>query len=417
MGSRTERSVDGSEPIEARNRKPGASITERITNSLGIERNVAAASGAVFLVGLGEEVWKKFLPKYLESLGASVAAVGLFGTAEDFFDAVYQYPGGWLADHWGRQRAFLIFLAAAVAGYFIYLSSPAWPYLFLGLAFVMAWQAMGSPAMFATIGDALPKEKRAMGFTVQSMLKRIPMVVSPLVGGAMIGAIGLQKGIRTGLLVTLVLAALAGALLASLRLPAAARDTVRMSGVWDSFHPTLKRLLASDIVIRMCEGMADIFVVLYVTNVSGVTIPKYGVLVAVQLMTAILIYVPSAKVAARVGRKPFVIATFFCFALYPITVILAHNFGVLILAFIVGGLREIGEPSRKAMIVDFAGQQLRGRTVGLYYLVRSLSITPASAIGGLLWKVRPEIPFVTAGLIGVAGTLLFAVSVEEQHAG
>ena len=417
MGSRTERSVDGSEPIEARNRKPEASIAERITDSLGIERNVAAASGAVFLVGLGEELWKKFLPKYLESLGASVAAVGLFGTAEDFFDAVYQYPGGWLADHWGRRRAFLIFLAAAVAGYFIYLSSPAWPYLFLGLAFVMAWQAMGSPAMFATIGDALPKEKRAMGFTIQSMLKRIPMVVSPLVGGAMIGAIGLQKGIRTGLLVTLVLAALAGALLASLRLPAAARDTVRMSGVWDSFHPTLKRLLASDIVIRMCEGMADIFVVLYVTNVSGVTIPKYGVLVAVQLMTAILIYVPSAKVAARVGRKPFVIATFFCFALYPITVILAHNFGALILAFIVGGLREIGEPSRKAMIVDFAGQQLRGRTVGLYYLVRSLSITPASAIGGLLWKVRPEIPFVTAGLIGVAGTLLFAVSVEEQHAG
>src|SRR5713226_214360 len=394
-----------------------ASIAERITNSLGIERNVAAASGAVFLVGLGEELWKKFLPKYLESLGASVVAVGLFGTAEDFFDAIYQYPGGWLADHWGRQRAFLIFLAAAIVGYFIYLSSPAWPYLFLGLAFVMAWQAMGSPAMFATIGDALPKERRAMGFTVQSMLKRIPMVISPLIGGAMIGAFGLQKGIRTGLLVSIGLAALAAALLSFLRLPAAARDTVGMSGVWDSFHPTLKRLLASDIVIRMCEGMADIFVVLYVTNVSGVTITKYGVLVAIQLMTAILIYVPSAKVAARVGRKPFVIATFFCFALYPITVILAHNFGALILAFIVGGLREIGEPSRKAMIVDFAGQQLRGRTVGLYYLIRSLSITPASAIGGLLWRVRPETPFVAAGLIGVAGTLLFAVSVEEQHAG
>src|SRR5467141_365884 len=403
--------------IEAGNRKRGANIAERITDSLGIERNVAAASGAVFLVGLGEELWKKFLPKYLESLGASVTAVGLFGTAEDFFDAIYQYPGGWLADHWGRRRAFLVFLAAAVAGYLIYLSSPTWPYLFLGLAFVMAWQAMGSPAMFATIGDTLPRERRAMGFTVQSMLKRIPMVISPLIGGAMMGALGLQRGIRTGLLVTIALAAVASALLFSLRLPTAAHDSVRMSGVWDSFHPTLKRLLASDIVIRMCEGMADIFVVLYVTNVSGVTIPKYGVLVAIQLMTAILIYVPSAKIAVRVGRKPFVIATFFCFALYPITVILAHNFGALILAFIVGGLREIGEPSRKAMIVDFAGEQLRGRTVGLYYLVRNLSITPASAIGGLLWKVRPEIPFVSAGFIGVAGTLLFAVSVEEQHAG
>ncbi len=367
-------------------------------------------------MGLGEELWKKFLPKYLESVGASVAAVGLFGTAEDFFDAIYQYPGGWLADHWGRRRAFLIFLAAAIAGYFIYLASPAWPYLFLGLGFVMAWQAMGSPAMFATIGDALPKERRAMGFTVQSMLKRIPMVISPLIGGAMIGALGLQRGVRAGLLVTVVLAASAAALLFSLRLPAAPHDAVRMSGVWRSFQPILKRLLASDIVIRMCEGMADIFVVLYVTNVSGISIPKYGVLVAIQLTTAILIYVPSAKIAARVGRKPFVIATFFCFALYPVTVILAHNFGGLVLAFIVGGLREIGEPARKAMIVDFAEQQLRARTVGLYYLVRSLSITPASAIGGLLWKVRPEIPFVAAGLIGVAGTLLFAITVDEGHA-
>jgi MFS family permease len=375
-----------------------------------------AASGAVFLVGLGEELWKKFLPKYLESLGASVAAVGLFGTAEDFFDAVYQYPGGWLADRWGRRRAFLIFLAAAIAGYFIYLSIPAWPYLFLGLAFVMAWQAMGSPAMFATIGDALPRDRRAMGFTIQSMLKRIPMVISPLIGGLMIGALGLQRGIRTGLVITLVLAGCAAMLLFSLRLPSAVRDTVRMGGVWNSFHPTLKRLLASDIVIRMCEGLADIFVVLYVTSLIGITIPKYGVLVAIQLTTAILIYVPSAKIAGRVGRKPFVIATFFCFALYPVAVILAHNFGGLVLAFIVGGLREIGEPSRKAMIVDFAEQQLRARTVGLYYLVRSLSITPASAIGGLLWRVHPKVPFVVAGLIGVAGTLLFAITVEEQHA-
>ncbi len=371
----------------------------------------------MFLVGLGEELWKKFLPKYLESLGASVAAVGLFGTAEDFFDAIYQYPGGWLADHWGRQRAFLTFLAAAVAGYLIYLSSPTWPYLFLGLAFVMSWQAMGSPAMFATIGDALPKERRAMGFTIQSMLKRIPMVISPLAGGAMIGALGLQSGIRTGLLITLALAGLTVALLLSLRLPVAPCDTVKMRGVWDSFHPTLKRLLVSDIVIRTCEGMSDIFTVLYVTNVSGVTIPEYGVLVAIQLMTAILIYLPSAKIADRVGRKPFVVATFLCFALFPVAVILARSFGGLALAFVVGGLREIGEPSRKAMIVDFAQLQLRARTVGLYYLVRSLSITPASAIGGLLWRMRPEVPFLTAGIIGLVGTVLFAASVEEQGAG
>jgi MFS family permease len=394
----------------------GAGIGERITDYLGIERNVAAASGSIFLVGLGEELWKKFLPKYLESLGASVAVVGLFGTAEDFFDALYQYPGGWLADYWGRGKAFLTFLAATVVGYLIYLFSPAWPYLFLGLAFVMVWQTMASPTIFATIADALPKDRHAMGFTVYSVLKRIPVVISPLVGGAIMGAVGLARGVRIGLLITLVLAVCAAALLFSLRLPAGAKDAVRIGGIWDSFHPTLKRLLASDIVIRLCEGMADIFVVLYVTNISRATLPEYGLLVAIQLLSSILIYVPSAKLAERIGRKPLVVATFLCFAFYPVAVILVHNFTGLVLAFILGGLREIGEPSRKAMIVGFAQQQLRARTVGLYYLVRSLSITPASVIGGLLWKVQPETPFVTAGIIGLVGTLLFALTVEEQGA-
>jgi MFS family permease len=389
----------------------------RLKNFLDVERNVTAASGAVFLVGLGEELWKKFLPKYLELLGASATAIGLFGTAEDFFDALYQYPGGWLADHWGRRRAFLMFLGAAATGYLIYLFSPSWPFLFLGLACVMVWQSMASPAIFATIGDALPRERRAMGFTFQSMLKRFPMVISPLVGGAMIAALGLRNGIKVGLAITLVFVGIAVPFLFLINLRVAPKDSVKMRGVWNAFHPTLKRLLVSDIAIRTCEGMADIFTVLYVTNVTGITIPQYGVLVAIQLATAILVYIPSAKIADRIGRKPFVIATFVCFALFPVAVVLATNFAWLVGAFVIGGLREIGEPSRKAMIVDFADPQTRARTVGLYYLVRSFSITPASAIGGLLWRIQPQIPFFTAGAIGIVGTLLFAVTVEEKYAG
>jgi MFS family permease len=163
--------------------------------------------------------------------------------------------------------------------------------------------------------------------------------------------------------------------------------------------------------------MADIFVVLYVTNITRITIPRYGILVAVQLATAILVYLPSAKMAGRLGRKPFVIATFLCFALFPITVVIAPSFEWLVCAFVIGGLREIGEPARKAMIVDLADRNLRARTVGLYYLVRSLSITPASAIGGLLWRLRPEMPFIVAGTIGIVGTFLFAAMVEDKYAG
>jgi MFS family permease len=389
---------------------------QRVADYLSLERNVTIASAAVLLLGFGEELWKRFLPKYLESLGAGTTTIGLFGTTRDFFDAVYQYPGGWLADHLGRRRAFLAFVALASVGYLIYLLSPSWPYVFVGLAFSMAWHSMASPAVFAIIGDALPRERRAMAFTFQSMLKRLPMAAAPLIGGALIASSDIRTGVRWSLAITLALAAIAVVVVGRINLPIIKGTSINMSGVWRSFHFALKRLLISDIIIRTCEAMTDLLVILYVTNVTGLSIAYYPVLVAVQLTTSILVYIPAAKIADRIGRKPFVIMTFICFALFPVAVMLAPNFGWLVVAFIIGGLREIGEPARKAMIVDFAEAHLRARSVGLYYLVRSLSITPAAFIGGLLWKIAPQVPFITAGIIGLIGTLVFVATVEEQYA-
>lgn len=392
------------------------SLREKVVDYLSLERNVAIASAAVFLLGFGEELWKKFLPKYLEALGASTPIIGLFGTAEDFFDAVYQYPGGWIADHLGRRRAFLIFITLSSAGYVVYLFSSWWPFLFVALALVMAWQSMASPAIFAVIGDSLPRERRAMGFTLQSILKRLPIVIAPILGGALIASQGTLKGVHTGLLITLALAAITVLLVLKLNVTIGPPETTNIHGVWRSFHSALKRLLISDIIIRTCEGMTGVLTILYVTNVAGFSTARYGMLIAIQMITSILVYIPAGKIADRIGRKPFVIATFLSFALFPVAIIVASNFILLVLAFVIGGLREIGEPARKAMIVDFAKENVRARSVGLYYLVRSLSITPAAAIGGLLWKITPQAPFIIAGIIGVLGTLVFAATVEERYA-
>ncbi|HEV2883654.1 MAG TPA: MFS transporter [Pyrinomonadaceae bacterium] len=395
---------------------PNASRRAKLADYLSLERNVSIASAAVFVLALGEELWKKFLPKYLEAFGASTPVIGLFGTAENFFDAVYQYPGGWLADRFGRRLAFLVFVLLAIAGYLIYLFSNSWPLLFLGLAFSMAWQSMASPAIFAIIGDSLPPERRAMGFTLQSILKRVPIVLAPLAGGALIARLGIVGGVQAGLLITLVLAALTLILVSRINLKTKILAAVNIRGVWRSFHRALKRLLISDIIIRTCEGMIGVLTILYVTNVHGLSAARYATLIAVQMTTSILVYIPAGKIADRVGRKPFVIATFLSFAAFPLSVIFSSSFRMLIVAFIIGGLREIGEPSRKAMIVDLAREDVRARSVGLYYLVRSLSITPAAAIGGLLWKISPEVPFATAAIIGFVGTLVFVLTVEERFA-
>jgi MFS family permease len=160
----------------------------------------------------------------------------------------------------------------------------------------------------------------------------------------------------------------------------------------------------------------DVFLVIYATNVVGVSAPRYGALVAIQMATAILVYVPASKIADRAGRKPFVIATFVCFAAFPLAVVLSNSFLSLAAAFVVGGLREVGEPARKAMIVDLSRPDIRARSIGLYYLLRSAAIAPAAFAGGLLWRIDPSIPFLVAGAVGLAGTVVFAATVEERFA-
>jgi MFS family permease len=386
--------------------------------ALGLERNTTAVVAAMFLMALGENLWRRFVPKYLEALGAPVVAIGAYGSTEDLLDGLYQYPGGWIADRYGRRRALLIFVSLAAVGYAIVAAAPAWPVVLVGLVFVMCWTSMASPTLFAVVGDALPRNQRAVGFSMQAILRRVPILVAPTLGGVIIAAQGVVTGVRLGLVASI---ALAGATLLAVRRmrlasPAAAATT-GIAGVWRSLPSPLRRLLLSDVFIRTCDGMVDVFLVLYAVNVVGIGTPAFGLLIAIQMATVIACSFPAARLADRWGRKPFVVATFVAFTCFPLAVLAAHSFAGLVAAFVVGGLREIGEPARKALILEFVPPEVRARGVGLYYLIRSVAIAPAATFGGMLWHTAPGLPFALAGAIGLVGTFLFALTVDERHAG
>lgn len=380
-----------------------------------LERNVVAVSSAMLLLSLGENLWRKFLPKYLQALGAPIRAVGLFGSVEDFLDGIYQYPGGWLGDHLGRRNALVLFVALALVGYAMYAGATTWPWALAALVFVLGWSSMASPTLFAVVGDALPKEQRAMGFTVQAILRRVPILIAPILGGIVIARAGLVAGMRALFIVTIALALLTLAVVARVALPKIGGELTNIRGVWKSFPSSLRWLLLSDVFIRTCEGFVDEFAVIYAMNIIRLSAPQYGLLIAVQSITSIIVYIPAAAIADRLGRKPFVIATFLFFSAFPLAVAMSTSLLTATGAFVIGGLREIGEPSRKASIVDFAQPSLRARTVGLYYLIRSVAIAPAAFIGGVLWERQPALPFVVACCVGLAGTALYALSASSRE--
>lgn len=349
------------------------------------------------------------MPAFLAALGASGVVVGLFSSTRDLLDGLYQYPGGWLADRLGRRTALIGFTSLAIGGYALYATAGNWAWMFAGLFGVMWWKAGAFPTTFAVIGDSLPPERRALAFGVQSVLVRVPRIVAAPLGGLLIAGLGIIAGLRVAFAITVAL----GIAVLAIQFfafrddrPAHASASVTSArGVFSAMPRRLKQLLFADCLVRIGEGIALAFIVLYA--LETVSPAQYGLLYATQQTVAIMSYLPGGRIGDAAGRKPLVALTFVFFAVFPLAVRLASGWPSLVAAFLIGGLKEIGEPARKAMIVDLAPEGQRAATVGVYYAIRNVLVFPAGLIGGWLWQVRHGLPLEVAFAVGMAAVVVF----------
>ncbi|MBI3872946.1 MAG: MFS transporter [candidate division Zixibacteria bacterium] len=397
----------------------GHSTWDRLRNFLALRRSIVGLLGMVVLVGLGEHMAERFLPIYLMALGGGAISVGLLNGLDNLLSALYSFPGGYLADRLGTKKSLLIFNLLAMTGYVIVILIPTWPAVIVGAFFFLSWSAISLPATMGLVAQVLPPAKRTMGVSMHSLVRRIPMSLGPILGGIGIGIWGETNGVRAAFG-----AALALALIAVMMQQRMIEDQPHAGGVpaklkpesspfrlWGRMSPALKRLLVADILVRFCEQIPYAFVVVWSMKViaAPVSALQFGLLTAIEMATAIACYIPVAHLADRGTKKPFVVMTFGFFTIFPLILLFSRSFGWLVVAFIVRGLKEFGEPTRKALILDLAPADRKAGMFGLYYLARDVVVSVAAFGGAFLWQQSPAVNFLTAFGCGIAGTVWFAI--------
>ena len=396
----------------------------KIPAFLGLQRSTIGMLLMVILVGMGERMAERFLPIYLIALGGGPIVIGLLNGLDNLMSALYAFPGGYLSDRLGFKKALLVFNLFAMFGYLLVILIPAWPAVLVGALFFLSWSAVSLPATMSLVAKALPMNKRAMGVSMHSLVRRIPMALGPIIGGLSIGIWGEKDGVRLAFVVALILAIIA----AVMQQKMIAEDPTGESGSTSSrkpeknplrlfreMSPALKRLLVSDILVRFCEQMPYAFVVVWCMKViqAPVTAFQFGMLTGIEMATAMLVYIPVAYLADRSTKKPFVVITFVFFTLFPLALLYARSFELLVLAFILRGLKEFGEPTRKALIMDLAPEDRKAAMFGLYYLMRDVIVSVAAFGGAFLWLIGPQVNFLVAFACGIAGTAFFAIKGEN----
>jgi MFS family permease len=399
--------------------QPQLSWSRRLANFFGLKRNLVILLIAIFVIGAGEELWMRFVPKYLQAVGATVLVIGLYDALRTLLGAIYAYPGGVFVDRWGHRRAFIIFNALSIAGYALVMLVPHWAAVIAGMFLFLSWSCFSLPATFSLVGEALEANRHSMGVGVQSVIKRLPIMIAPIFGGMLIDRFGIVNGVRIGLVVSVFLSA--ATILLQTQLREEPKEKIEASERWNfwrslrEFNSPMRRLLLSDVLVRFCERVPYAWVVIFAMDYIGVSGRQVGILIAIEMLAATLCIIPAAHYADRYRREPFVIVTFIMFTLFPISLLMSRSFSGLVIAFTIRGLKEFGDTSRKALIIGYSDSERRGQTIGTYYLVRDLIVSTGAILGAYLWMLGPALNFLGAAALGVAGTIFYVKTVRQSR--
>ncbi|MFP4625921.1 MAG: MFS transporter [Natronomonas sp.] len=431
----------------ASERRTAAGPIDAFRQFFALQRDVLVLSIAMFAFSLSFQMTNRFLPEYMVALGATGFVVGLFGTFGNVLAAAFPYPGGAISDRVGSRYALTVFGLLSTLGFIIWLVAPGigrieiagiaiqpWVWIFVGLVLAQAWKSFGLGASYAIVKQATVPSRLATGFATTETFRRIAFLVGPVLAAILIG---LRTDFTVSFQFVLLVAVIFGVIGTAVQhlLYDSSMDTFgdTFGGV-DAIRQDLRDmpdplrpLLIGDTLVRFANGMVYVFFVLVVTRFLQVGFDAtislgafsydvtlspasfFGYLLGVEMLVALLVMAPAAKLAEYVGLKPVVALGFAVYAIFPILLINAPaNAAALVMVFAFSGVRFAGLPTHKALIVGPAERGAGGRVTGTYYLVRNTIVIPSAAIGGALWEfASPEVAFSIAALVGTIGTVYF----------
>lgn len=407
-----------------------------IADWFGLNRATLAVLAVIGFLGLSEELWSNFLSLHLkdqaeakEATNAVYTAViymGLIASGKNLIEGFAYIVGGRVAHRLGARTALALSAIPMAIGFTIMLMTREPWAIAVGALLMTNWEPLSVPATFDVVGSEVRQERRTIAFAVQSIQKRLPKVIGPAIGGLALGAVGYWLNL------TLAIGCLALSVVLQLALmkrmkPKADQASVRLRELLRTMPKYLRQLLGAEIFVRWGDWFARDFAVLYVVNTlverwawnERDAIEMSGMLLAIMATTALITYIPMAKWIDRSQwPQPFILVSLFLFALFPISLVvlprLSDSLGLpvlagFVLAYVLNGLRELGEPARKALISGGFDKKIRARAIGLYWGIRSFAFCPAPLVAAYLWtKIGPDLTFLIGGSIGLAGTAWFA---------
>jgi MFS family permease len=403
-----------------------------------LNRNILGFALTSFLSDFCHEMATAVLPQFMQSIGASAAALGFIEGVADAISSFSKLGAGFWGDKTGNRKNLTV-IGYALTGFSkaVFAFAFAWPLILVGRTVGWLGRGIRSPLRDAMLADSVTTESRGKAFGFHRASDTAGAVVGPLTAFLLLSIIARHSGIaqlpehffpflagaagakfRVIFLLTLVPGILSVAAMAFVvkEKPHSPNHGLKFMGAVRAMPKEYRMFLLAVGVF----GMADFAPTLMILRATTVLGPDIGFLEAARLVALLytlrnIVYAaasyPIGAWSHRFSRSRY-LAAGYAVAVVTFTGFLFAISSILwfALCFALAGIFIAWEDTMERVAVrDYVDDSIAGTAFGLLGTVNGIGDFASSIIVGALWTtIGPKWGFAYAVIVGLAGMIIMA---------
>jgi len=397
------------------------------------------------LMDFAGELPGTYYPDYVNQLGGSPAVFGVITFASLLALASVQFPGGYLADKYGRRWLVSTLTFGVAISYVFYAVAPSWHFILVG-AVIQNLCLLYQPALMAMMADSLPPEKRGIGFSILNLIMSVATTPAPAVALLLVANYGSEMGMRIAYSIVTVF--FLAAALVRLKL----KESIKNAGkidfkeairaypkalkegvyVWRVVPRSTLFLFFSELTARFSLTIVQVlslFYAFYILQIGGAPTPglppqvdpalqlariKWGYVMIALFVCMIILSFPAGKLIDKVGRKvPLILAN--VLVIPAILLFVYGNYLTLFVAIpLIGFSQLLGFSSYQSLFADLVPQEKRGKVTGSLNFFAYIFMAISGVLAGVLYeRIFPQFPFLLIPFFTVLSVALIMFRVHE----
>jgi len=383
------------------------------------------------------------LPAFLASLGAGPAQLGIIEGIAESVASFAKLFSGYLADRVARRKPLVVggYVVANAVKPLLALVSSWWQ--ILGIRFCDRFaKGVRGTARDVMVAESVEASAIGSAYGLIQAMDSAGAIAGPLLALAVIGRFGM-RGVFAS-------AAIPGALCVLVvwfgirevrrgaiskegvgEVPRSAAAELRSAWTGEGARPHASSAAApwlpqlprgfyyvlGVVTLFSLGNSSDMFLVLRAGNI-GIPVSRAPLLGLVFNITFTLLSWPAGKFSDRFSRSGIAAAGYLVFAIvYFVFALAPSQLAIWLTMAFYGLFYALTNPVLKALVVESVDGDVRGRALGIYFFLTSVTTLLSSVITGALWKIYgAAVPFYfSAGIAGVSALLLLGHSASARE--